>query len=277
MNRPRTEMTPAKASAPKNEARAPAVPEARQGLVQKFAGKLGVEPEKMLATLRATAFRTGRNEPAVTNEEMLALLVVANEFNLNPFLKEIYAFRDQKGGVIPVIGIDGWIRMLQNQPDFEGMEFKYDDEGAWVECTIYRGRRNKPFTVREYLVECQRDTGPWRSHPRRMLRHRALAQCARVAYGFGGAYEPDEGETIAVAAGVDLLPASPPGHTQPPQARTAEEPFATDDQLEQIRERLGVTGVPDNLVLAKFELGDFKELRFNQVEEVLKFIADNAP
>jgi phage recombination protein Bet len=248
----------------------------QKSLVARFAGRLGVEPDKMLSTLRATAFRTGKNDPAVTNEEMLALLVVAEQYNLNPFLKEIYAFRDQKGGIMPIIGVDGYIRLMQERPEFNGIEFKYDADGEWVEATITRKDRTKPFTVREYLAECRRNTGPWQQSPQRMLRHRALIQCCRVAFGFGGVYQDDEGEQIALAAGVDLLPMNR-AHIEPPQATSAEEPLITDDQLLMVREKLSKTGVPDNLVLAKFEVADFIDLKADQLVEVLKFIEDNAP
>jgi phage recombination protein Bet len=245
-----------------------------KSLVARFAGRLGVEPEKMLATLRATAFRTGAKDPPVTNEEMLALLVVAEEYGLNPFLKEIYAFRDQKGGVMPIIGVDGYIRIMQSHPAFEGIEFKYDEEGEWVEATITRKDRRLPFTVREYLSECRRNTGPWQSSPQRMLRHRALIQSCRVAFGFSGIYQDDEGEAIALAAGVDLLPMGGRTHIEPPQAKTAEEPFITDDQREAIVEKMGVCGVELTLVLAKFEVGKLEELRSSQVPTVLKFVGD---
>lgn len=261
---------PSNAVAKKNEEK-PA-----RSLVAKFADKLGVEPEKMLSTLRATAFRTGKNDAPVSNEEMLALLVVANEYGLNPFLKEIYAFRDQKGGIMPIIGVDGYIRIMQQRPEFDGIEFKYDDDGAWVEATITRKDRNKPFTVREYLDECKRNTGPWQQSPQRMLRHRALIQCCRMAFGFGGMYDADEGEQIAMAAGVDLLPMSKPG-LQPAMAASAEEPAINDDQLEQLKEKLAKTGVPDNVVLARFEVGELSELKFHQFPEALRFIQDNAP
>lgn len=247
-----------------------------KSLVARFAGRLGVEPEKMLATLRATAFKTGKNDPPVSNEEMLALLVVAEQYGLNPFLKEIYAFRDQKGGIMPIIGVDGYVRMMQGHPAFDGIEFKYDEDGEWVEATITRKDRRVPFTVREYLAECRRNTGPWQQSPQRMLRHRALIQCSRVAFGFGGIYQDDEGEQIALSTGVDLLPMQRT-HVEPPQARTAEEPFATEDQLIMIREALGKTGVPDNLVLAKYQVGTLEDFRASQVPEVLKFIQDNAP
>jgi phage recombination protein Bet len=250
--------------------------DAPKSLIARFAGRMGVDAEKMLATLRATAFRTGKNDAAVSNEEMLALLVVADQYKLNPFLKEIYAFRDSKGGIMPIIGVDGWVKLIQRHPQFQGIEFKYADEGEWVEATITRGDRRVPFTVREYLTECQRDTGPWKSHPQRMLRHRAMIQCARIAFGFAGVYHDDEVEPLALATGVDLLPTSRP-HVEPPAAKTAEEPFATEDQLEAIGELLGKTGVPDNLVLAKFEVGSLEELKSAQIPDVLKFIQDNAP
>lgn len=255
-----------------------AKPQPQRSLVAEFASRMGVEPEKMLATLRATAFKTGRNEAPVTNEEMVGLLVVAQQFNLNPFTKEIYAFRDQKGGIMPIVGVDGWIRLMQSQVSFDGVEFKYDEDGEWVEATITRKDRSRPFTVREYLEECKRNTGPWQQSPRRMLRHRALIQCIRVAFGFGGIYEPDEGEAIALGAGVDLLPVTR-HHTTAPEsnATKAEEPFATEGQLEELREKLGKTGVPDNLVLARFEVGTFEELRSGQILEVLKFVEDNSP
>jgi phage recombination protein Bet len=245
-----------------------------KSLIARFAGKLGVEPEKMLATLRATAFRTGKNDAPVSNEEMLALLVVADQYHLNPFTKEIYAFRDQKGGIMPIIGVDGYIRMMQERREFQGIEFTYDEQGEWVEATITRNDRAKPFTVREYMAECRRNTGPWQQAPQRMLRHRALIQCCRVAFGFGGLYDDDEGGQIALAAGVDLLPMNRP-HIEPPQAKTAEEPFVTEEQLETLGEKLGVCGVDTSLVLARFEVGALAELRAHQMPEAMKFIADN--
>jgi hypothetical protein len=105
------------------------------------------------------------------------------------------------------------------------MELAYAPEGSdnpWIECTIWRKDRGKPVTIREYLDECLRDTGPWKSHPRRMLRHKAIIQCARVAFGFGGAYDPDEGERIANA--IDVTPdksvVSQKPKTEAPRSRT---------------------------------------------------------
>lgn len=173
-----------------------AVVEARPAspsLVQRFAARYQVDPSKLLATLKQTAFRT---EKPASDEQMMALLLVAENYGLNPWTKEIYAFEDKFKGIVPVVGVDGWARIINEHPQFDGVEFAEADDGAWVECTIWRKDRSRPIKVREHMAECKRGTGPWQSHPRRMLRHKALIQCARLAFGFAGIHDQDEAERI---------------------------------------------------------------------------------
>ena len=172
-------------------------PQARRGLVARMADRFGVDADKMLTTLKATAFKAGSQ---ISNEQMMALLIVAEQHGLNPWTKEIYAFPD-KGGIVPVVGVDGWSRIINDNAQFDGMDFKQDDESCT--CTIYRKDRSHPIVVTEYMTECKRDVAPWKSHPRRMLRHKAMIQCARLAFGFAGIYDQDEAERIAEAAPIE--------------------------------------------------------------------------
>jgi phage recombination protein Bet len=146
--------------------------------------------------LKATAFKG----PA-TDAQMTALCVVAQQYGLNPFTRELYAFPDRNNGIVPVVGVDGWSRIINDNPQFDGMDFKQDDESCT--CTIYRKDRSHPIVVTEYMTECKRDVAPWKSHPRRMLRHKAMIQCARLAFGFAGIYDQDEAERIAEAAPIE--------------------------------------------------------------------------
>lgn len=179
----------------------------RQGLVVWAAGKFGVDAGKVFPILKQTCFKgevdkqTGVIKEA-SDAEVAALMIVAREHGLNPFLKEIFAFPDKKGGIVPVVGVDGWIRIVNSHPQYDGIEFVYEkDQGspAWIECHIFRKDRSHPIKVREFMAECRRDTGPWKSHPTRMLRHKAFIQCARVAFGFAGIYDEDEAERIVEA------------------------------------------------------------------------------
>jgi hypothetical protein len=179
-------------------------------LVEQLADKYGVDADKMLATLKATAFRqSGGADAQVNNEQMMMLLVVANEYNLNPFTREIYAFASQ-GGIVPIVSIDGWVRIVNEKPTFKGVAFEYGPphpdtkfHGApeWIQCTMIRSDRDVPVSVREYLVECYRKTGPWDSTTARMLRHRSYIQCGRIAFGFA---LHDEDEALRIIEGETL-------------------------------------------------------------------------
>lgn len=178
-------------------------------LITKFAGRFGVEPSKMMTTLKATAFKGD-----VSNEQMMALLIVADQYSLNPWTKEIYAFPDKNNGIVPVVGVDGWARIVNTHPQFDGLDFidgPADKAGLpeWIECVIHRKDRTHPTRAREYMAECKRGTAPWSSHPRRMLRHKSLTQCARLAFGFVGIYEQDEAERIVDMGAAQVLDATP--------------------------------------------------------------------
>lgn len=164
--------------------------------------------QELVATLKATAFKG-----QVTDAQMAALLIVAQQYGLNPWTKEIYAFPDRNNGIVPVVGVDGWSRIINNNPQFDGMDFEQDDESCT--CIIYRKDRKHPVRVTEYMAECRRDgVGPWKSHPRRMLRHKAMIQCARLAFGFVGIFEQDEAERI-VEAEFSVVSPKPSRHAQP--------------------------------------------------------------
>lgn len=147
------------------------------------------ESDDLIAVLKATAFKG-----QVSDAQMSALLIVAANYGLNPWTKEIYAFPDQNNGIVPVVGVDGWSRIINSHPQFDGMDFKQDDESCT--CIIYRKDRSHPVSVTEYLAECKRPVKPWQSHPKRMLRHKALIQCARLAFGYVGIYDLDEAQGI---------------------------------------------------------------------------------
>lgn len=150
--------------------------------------RLSVDPIKLMATLKATVFKNA------TDDELLALVVVANEYRLNPLTKEIYAFPAKGGGIVPVVSIDGWVSMVNDHPAMDGMEFEehYDDgKLSAITCKLWRKDRSRPIQVTEHLSECKRNTDPWKME-HRMLRHKALMQCARYAFGFSGVTDEDE-------------------------------------------------------------------------------------
>jgi len=206
-------------------------------LVERTAERFGVDAGKLMQTMKMTCFKQppGRNGAPpieVSNEQMMALLIVAEKYGLNPFTKEIYAFAD-KGGIVPLVSIDGWLRLGNDRPELDGIEFEegprtmvqvykteYDERTRkrvqveasafgpeWVKATVYRKDRAHPLAVTEYLSECWMDTDPWRKSPTRMLRHRATIQALRIAFGFSGIADEDDG--LRIVQGREVAEAQP--------------------------------------------------------------------
>lgn len=165
-----------------------------------LASQLHVDPAKLMEVLKKTAFKECRND-----EEFIAMCVVANKYGLDPITKEIYAFPNKKtGAVVPVVGYDGWQKLANRNPEYDGCEFVEAEDGSWCECRIYRKDRSRPTAMREYLEECMMDTTPWHKYPRRMLRNKAFNQCARAAFNLSGIYDEDEALRIRACEAEEL-------------------------------------------------------------------------
>lgn len=200
------------------------------GLIGRLAAKYGVDKAKFYEALVKVAFRQPSSgdkknaSNAISEEEMLALLLVCEQYELNPFLKQIHAFKSKSGAIIPVVGIDGWIAILNHNRDYDGLSVRFSEKTITVkavekqyegreapsvkeiaveipescECTIYRKGLSHPITIPEYAAEVFVPSSPvWRQYPKRMLRHKAVIQCARIAFGITGIYDEDEARSIA--------------------------------------------------------------------------------
>lgn len=172
----------------------------KPALMELMASQYSMEPGKFKDVLLKTIFP---QDKVATMEQLAMFVIVAHKYKLNPLTKEIYAFPSKGGGIVPVVGIDGWISMVQRQPNYNGHKFLYEWEGGKVggnllavTCQIFRKDLAEPIEQPEFMEECYRETEPWKKWPRRMLTHKAFIQCARYAFGLGGVYDQDEAERI---------------------------------------------------------------------------------
>ena len=136
----------------------------RPSVTAALAQRYGMDVANFEVTLQETILpQGGRN---VSRAHVAAFLLVAHEYELNPFTKEIYAFPGKGGGVVPMVSIDGWIRIVNRNETYDGVEFHYEtnEDGKPVSCTcrIFRKDLAHPVTVTEYLEEVRQSTGPWK-------------------------------------------------------------------------------------------------------------------
>ena len=218
-----------------------------QGLIARLAGRFGVEPNRLLKCLTTQVFKQADGRQP-SNEELMVLLLVCENFGLNPFNREIFAFRGKGGEIVPVVSLDGWAKIVRSQKDFNGVSFRFSETTVkvagcnqelpeFVECAMRLKGVDEAIVIQEFMVECFNDKSPvWRKWPRRMLRTRAFIQCARLAFSLTGLY--DEGEDFAEdLSGMVATGSVPPQAQQPAIAQTSTPKLALE--REKLDEMLG--------------------------------------
>ncbi|AQX19242.1 phage recombination protein Bet [Bartonella sp. WD16.2] len=198
----------------------------------------------------------------ISNAEFLVFVYLANDYGLNPLRKEIYAIPKRGGGIISVVSVDGWLKVIHSHDNLDGVELQenFDNEGNLfsVTCAIYLKDKKYPFKITEYLKECKRNTEPWNQCPARMLRHKALIQCARYAFGLSGIYDKDEAERINEAIYLSEVNDNPQNER------------ISDESLAQIKELMEQTKTDEEKVLFYAKVTNFAEMSHETGQIILR-------
>lgn len=180
------------------------VPVREPNLLEKMAKEYSLEPAKFWEGVKATIAPTKSGGALASDAEIMAYLMTAHHYHLNPFLREIHGFVGKGGKVQAIVGIDGWIKIANRNPKYCGFEMvhKLDSKEALISITckikvrddsIAAGFRTVEMT--EYMSECKMPgKEPWEKWPARMLHHKAFIQAARYAFGITEFIDEDEAE-----------------------------------------------------------------------------------
>jgi hypothetical protein len=187
---------------------------------------LGLTPASMVATFKAQCFKCRPED--VTDAQMAAFVVIANEMGVNPLLPGmLYAFPVQGGGIVPMMGPDGVFKKLVEHPSVESWQcvsFPEDVTKAPTHATmsIWRKGSERPLTKTVLLSEWKVGNNPnWNTRPRHMLELRAIKQGARMII-HGIPFDEDErqimGEmNVTGTAGEGDAAGAPPTRTAAPK------------------------------------------------------------
>jgi phage recombination protein Bet len=149
--------------------------------LESLAARLDVSPSSLQETLLQTVFKN------CSKAEFVALVIVSNTYNLNPLLREIYAFPKKGGGIQAIVGYDGWIKIANSHPQYDGFESVHIEEQNGdlkaIEGVLHRKDRSHPTKKLVYLKEFKRNTEPWNTSPHHMLDVRCFCQTVRLALG----------------------------------------------------------------------------------------------
>lgn len=181
--------------------------EAHPKIVLQAADAWGISPDSIFPFLLKTVMRpktdkNGKVEYCPTKPDMIAFLIICMQHQLNPFKREIYALVDSKG-VLPIVGVDGWIDLIHRTGKFNGMEFdmEFADDSRRIPfcctCSVWLKGVDRPIKVTEYFEECRMGQySQWSKRPIRMMRHTALKQAVRICGTGNGLYDEVEAEEI---------------------------------------------------------------------------------
>lgn len=201
-----------------------------------IASQNGVSQEEVADVIK-NMIVSGKNQhgATATNAEMTVVSSIFAKYDLNPFIREGHAF--VSGGKLQVmIGIDGWIKIMNRQPNFDGVEFEdHFENGELISVTtkIYIKDRSHPVCAVEYMDECYQPTSPaWKKFKKRMLRNKSLGQCIRIAFGVSELIDDDEASRIkATTKERDITPKAPAVNI--PDINTAMGDCNTIDELKE--------------------------------------------
>jgi len=183
--------------------------------IVKLADSVGVSTEEMTNVVKGMIIASkGQHGAVATDAELTIVSGICAQYGLNPLTKEAHAF--VSGGKLNVvIGIDGYIKVMNRHPDFDGVEFEDHFDGkelVSVTTKIHVKGRKFPTCATEYMDECfQAKSDAWRKYKKRMLRNKSLAQCVRIAFGITEVIDSDEADRIKQAEPTerDITPEKP--------------------------------------------------------------------
>ena len=119
-----------------------------------------------------------------TNAEFQMFIEFCKGTKLNPFKKEIWFIKTDKG-LQMMTGINGFLAIANNHPQYDGMEVEIKEEnGKLISATakVYRKDRKYPSVGTAYFQEYAKNTPTWRQMPRVMLTKVAKSIAIREAF-----------------------------------------------------------------------------------------------
>lgn len=171
------------------------IPDDLLGLVTEIAPRFQVDPIKLWKAVKAECF-----SGAASDEQMFMFLDLIKRYDLNPFMREIFAAVSKGGKLLIGVQVDGWITLAQRHPAFQGYEFEYEKDAKGsifaITCKVHRKDWKFPGTFRAEMVEWKIDADTWKQRPVHQLHIKAFNNCVRFTLGLTGIHDPDDIERI---------------------------------------------------------------------------------
>ena len=141
---------------------------------------------EMVRTLKETVCK------GATDSQFRMFVEVCKSTGLNPFLKEIY--------FVPSVGVmaarDGYLRVANADPNFDGMETRVDRDEKNVPikatCIVWRKDRSHPIVCEAYYSEYRKSSQVWSTYPSAMISKVAEVLALKRSFAINGVVTEEE-------------------------------------------------------------------------------------
>jgi len=226
--------------------------EIQKSVEQKMVDYSGYSSEQ-IAVIKATVAKN------TTNTELMYFMSVCQAVELNPFLKEIWCYKDNKGNLLVFAGRDGFLKKAQQNPFFNGIrsaEVRANDKFSiniaenkiihevveWGEkrgeikgayAIVYR-KDGEPTIAMADFERYNKGYNTWKSHPEAMIKKVAEVMALKLAFGMSAVQSEHEFDTDSGIA----IPRGPNGGDFIGDIKMAREEFeaelSTDDWFKKV-------------------------------------------
>lgn len=144
------------------------------------------EDREMLETLKQTVAK------GATDAQFKMFVEVCKATGLNPFLKEIW--------FVPAVGVmagrDGYLRVANEHPMFDGMETKIERDAKGIPikatCQVWRKDRSHPITCEAYYNEYKKAGNVWNTYPSAMIGKVSEVLALKRSFSINGVVTEEE-------------------------------------------------------------------------------------
>ena len=171
---------------------------------KKISDQIQIYTPEEVAVIKSTVAK------GFTDLELSYFLNVAKSYKLNPFLKQVWGYKDTKGNIIVFAGRDGFLAKAQRDPRWNGISSDVVREGEKFSMNVAEGKisHEKDITSKNKIIGAYAVSQPkgtkyptiewadfetynkgynvWKADPVAMIKKVAESHCLAKAYGISG-------------------------------------------------------------------------------------------
>ena len=163
----------------------------------------GLDPKQVVKVIQTQLIKVPKGDKPATAGELVVVMSTCVKYGLDPMMRQLYAWRDNRGDLACMLSMDGWVELARRNPGYVKVSYKYGPDvpktgkhkacWEWVQATVHTTDRGDIELPPLYLEEWRKDYGQWLEMPRHKMHVIAYRMSIREVYGISiDVRDPDD-------------------------------------------------------------------------------------